>query len=825
MAEVALTIAVDCSGSTRGKVLEEEKIAIRSISNLLSRESQDRVLILPWNHGADSAISLSEMDDLFSSGGTDPTALLRDRHHRQALLNSSLWVLITDGEIDNYLVKDFALRIGDAGLHGTASIIICVGRGGHNPAACNISVGKSVFATVPDCLFLFHDIYAQNVYILQCKGRFKTLMPKSESTVVLDDNTRWEDLPKTSYEALRDFAVPRKRILMPDTVILTSGKTFNLNDIYNDTLDASLTNEILSNDDDLKTLLLTASTRGRKEDVKRWITKKKLRVADPMWAPRVDIEHRAFRNTEKVVDALRNSTIGVISVFQQELRLAHDANWNNLTVGISEEKQQAKTREEVIADATARLRLDDRLPGSPVLMGPVSPSLSGGSYQRSKAYTPADIEHKPFYPPTRPSSQKVVVPSLPSPDILFSQGFKFVKKTNYYSSITSEYLDGVCPLCERGGQVMALMLKQPDDHKPTDNYPVLQQHAKHKYPFVLGNFPDVDIVSPEIYCETCSVYLVQYGQSPKADRVLGAFPLVQTHGSAHECNLQRWSHTLMEAFGGRFHEDIVLSVFISVLYNTLDDLTSVDSGENTRVTRAIQWTCNNLLRSVMVSSDTVSIPLGETPPKNLNQAYSTSSVPLVDTIPRLMNNALHGRGPLISYPLDGFLVLILAARDVDHEDCTRESLRCVVWLRLVMLMAESHYALMNRVSREKAKSSLHNILQTQDAEIENGDQQSTLKTSPFISLSGTYLLSSDDLETFQRMGTLFSHIGNKCGPAIAVFLHYLLEYSSMCSTAVECFELIQKGEGLRKLFVGPEELSLSKAADLIARLYANDRRH
>jgi len=69
---------------------------------------------------------------------------------------------------------------------------------------------------------------------------------------------------------------------------------------------------------------------------------------------------------------------------------------------------------------------------------------------------------------------------------------------------------------------------------------------------------------------------------------------------------------LTEAFQYRFHESIVLSVFLSVLYNTLDDLTSVDSTENTNLVRAIRWACRNLLNSISVTRETDVIPLGET---------------------------------------------------------------------------------------------------------------------------------------------------------------------------------------------------------------------
>lgn len=831
ISDVALSIAIDCSGSTRGKVLEEEKAAIQSISKLLSQESQGRTLILPWNHEADPIISLEEMDEIFSNGGTDPTTLLRDKHHREALLGCDLWILITDGEIDNYLVQDLATRLGGAGLHGTASIVICVGRGGHSPAACNISVGKSVFATVPDCMFLYHDIQAHNVYILQCKGRFKALVPQSdkhESQVILDYGTKWNDLPQISYDALRQFPVPQKRKVSPETVILTSGNTFNLNDIYNDTLSDPLTNEIFSNDDDLKTLLLTASTRGRKEDVKKWIAKKKLRTSDALWVPRKDTEQCALKITEKIVVAMKSSANNDVSAWRNELRLAHERNWLAFTSTIAAEKVEAKIRDISITDATTRLVMDDKEPMTPVCLTPVSPRATSmrDELSRPTPVSPSNGRQEVYnsYYTTSVGLGLTHTQTQPHPSVLFSQGYRFLRSTEDRQSTQSEAFEAVCTLCEREGQVMALVLAQPEYDEPTPNYPGLKSYAKHKYPFVLGNFPEVDIVSPELHCETCSVYLVRYGQSPKADNILGALPLVQTHGKNHNINLQSWIDTLKKAFGGRFHEDIVLSVFISVLYNTLDDLASVDSGENTMLIRAIKWTCRNLVQSLIVSSDTAATPFGQSTPTAENTPDMASLQPLRETVQALINSALCGYGLLLNYPLDGFLVLMFIAQDIDHENCTRGNLRCVVWLRLLKYMSEVHYESIRREGRDTTNSNLSHILQKQDAMIVEEDQGSTLRRTPITALSGTYILPEEGLETFQRLGALFSHIDTKCGPAMAVFLHHLVEYSLRCDTVADCFDSMRKGSGLRKLFVGPEDICISKAADLTARVHTKRKK-
>ncbi|KAF2726634.1 hypothetical protein EJ04DRAFT_582559 [Polyplosphaeria fusca] len=836
-AEIDLTVAVDCSGSTRGRVLEAEKKAIRSISDVLSPQARQRVVILPWNDEADSMLTLDELEDLVGNGGTDPTTLLRDRHHRQALTNSSLWVLLTDGCIDQFLIERFALDIGTHGLHGTAAIVICAGQIRSLTVQCNISVGKSVFAVVPDCMFLFHDVDMDKVYILQCKGRFKNLLPNAKQHISLNERTTWAELPQFPYDALRNFHVPKPRELSRDTVLLTSGKTFDLNQVYNDTLDPSITNEILSNDDDLKTLLLTATTRGRNEDIRQWISKKKLQTSDPIWKPRPDLGQIASGTTQKLVDAIRNSDHHNIPSLKKHLQSAHETNWQKFARSISVERENARIRDVVILDATARLDLEDSPQMSPCApaLSPVSPALSKrrsvGAEQAQRMFDPddspdlSDSDTEPVLPlPSRKPISLVSrhhfqrAPDRNDVGVIYTRGYT-CRKFDRRPQLMSKYFEGNCNLCLRSGQIMALILSKPKDDEATANFPSPHQHARHKFPFLLGNFSDVDIVSHETFCETCSEYLVRHGESPKSDRVLGALPLVQTNGREHELNLQSWTESLNKAFEGRFDDSITISVFLSVLYNTLSDLAEEDSNENTTTIRAVRWACKNLLRSIKVCRNTATVPLGESPgPSN-----ESPSAPLEEIIPWLVRETPRGDTTLLSYPLDGFLILILSAKDIDHENCGRALLRCVIWLRLAYHMAEEHYNAI-RDNKDSAISNLIQLLHFEDSEAnpKGPDQKVLLKRSAvtLASLKGTPLLSSDDWETFGRMGTLFTQLTSRCEPATAVYLHYLLRCSSKYHSAMECFKAVRNVKALRKVFVSPEEVELSHAATIIAGLQA-----
>ena len=123
-----------------------------------------------------------------------------------------------------------------------------------------------------------------------------------------------------------------------------------------------------------------------------------------------------------------------------------------------------------------------------------------------------------------------------------------------------------------------------------------------------------------------------------------------------------------------------------------------------------------------ISSDTAPIPFGESTPQGKRPLQPpTPSAPLAETILRLLENAPQGHGLLLNYPLDRFLVPMLAARDIDNENCERESVRRVIWLRFAIHLNEAHYSLKHSDGREKANGRLTQILRTQNPEANPGE--------------------------------------------------------------------------------------------------------
>jgi hypothetical protein len=125
------------------------------------------------------------------------------------------------------------------------------------------------------------------------------------------------------------------------------------------------------------------------------------------------------------------------------------------------------------------------------------------------------------------------------------------------------------------------------------------------------------------------------------------------------------------------------------------------------------------------------------------------SLTLGETFVRLIKQAINGNGSPLNYPLNGFLVHVLAARDVDNENCERESLRCVVWLRTIFRLAECHYSYVRKGGLENARDRLQQIIYSRKLIPHPGSSifnPALMKKSiAMASLEGTHLLSSDDL--------------------------------------------------------------------------------
>ncbi|KAI2819001.1 hypothetical protein CBS147343_323 [Aspergillus niger] len=208
--QLPLTFAIDVSGSTLGPILRQEQDAIREIcGDSMPQELVSQSSILPWCHMAFPPMRIADVEDLSSDGQTDPGALLNNPACRSTLQDASLWFLLTDGHILEPRVQKFAHAISAAGIHGKACVIILFGYPQSSPFRCNISVGMSVFAVAPHCIFLFSDVITGMIFVLQAKGSFLDILPAEKRFVPFGEGTKWADLVTIRYDDLKRVKTPR----------------------------------------------------------------------------------------------------------------------------------------------------------------------------------------------------------------------------------------------------------------------------------------------------------------------------------------------------------------------------------------------------------------------------------------------------------------------------------------------------------------------------------------------------------------------------------------------------------------------------------------
>ena len=756
--ESGASIAVDISGSTQGKVLSEEISAVRTICDQFSDEAKLRTHILPWNHKSHPVISPSEIYTLSSGGGTDPTVLSTNPNFRHTLLRSPFWFLFTDGLIEHGLIQDFALGIENEGLHGTACVIVLFGRMPARPVECNISVGLSVFAAAPDCLFLFHDVSTGRLRILQCKGCFNIFIPRECDNPILNEDTPWGHLPQMSYHDLARFYVPVPRKLEQGSLGLQDGRVVNLEDLYSNRLDATEVNDILNNDDNLKSVLLSAATRGQSDRVGKWVSAQKVQSDDPVYMERLDINSTAFKLTKQLLaEMMTAKTSNDLREFRQQLREAHAAN----SQALANTSRFVNRRNEIVEDSITRLKELKPLRDSDSPSDSFSSSISAVS--PSERRTPLQI----------PSYQ---------PNLLYTPEFK-----------TTDSFDecaGQCRLCEGTVRPLALLLMRPPTELRTAGFPASRSQSKLAYPLTMGNFPETHVIAPFVCCEACSYFVVRH-RSAFGEQIVGALPLVN-----YDINRSLWIETINIALEERFARSDVEAVFLAMLYSSMDTAKPNNSGDSAQLLSTLRWTIDNVLQNVSLSAD-----LRESP---MDSAVSLS---FPSVLSQSFSDVQKISCPFLLYPLEGFVVMMRAAEDLQiSAGASRKE--HIIFQRLLFHLTERYWDYRQNVTEAATLPQLLGKPAT-------AGQVSTAETLISVSeLSGGPLLGQDTIRTFRKFGNDFRWIEDSTGPAISVFLHYLVP-TPIHSTAAECFESIKSQPNLGALFLAPESIDAQTAAELV----------
>ena len=222
-------------------------------------------------------------------------------------------------------------------------------------------------------------------------------------------------------------------------------------------------------------------------------------------------------------------------------------------------------------------------------------------------------------------------------------------------------------------------------------------------------------------------------------------------------------------------------------------------------------------------------------------------MPMVLVLGKSLRDIQQPEPPLLRYPVGGFVVLMLIIMDMTLFTSVKVC-QIAVWHRFLFHLVEKYCTLLV-VDDSQAVLALQNIHQVSlpDTDMQSGsgtDVQSgddanarpiskipsesgnnaehpdgprdVLMDSPIRlkpqampsagldTICGTYLVSEEDLEEFQRLADLFEPIEDFCSAALDGFLKCLLQHATTPSLAIEVFDKMRAQEDLYEVFHIPE---------------------
>ncbi|KAK1988229.1 hypothetical protein LZ30DRAFT_777074 [Colletotrichum cereale] len=608
---IPVSFAVDISGSTYGQTLESEKTFIRKVSSLLSPRARFASKILPWDDKAHPILSLAQLDSLEDRGGTDPGALLSNAKHNHALKESSLWFLMTDGLIPKEARARFANDIARHGIHGISCIIVIFGNPTTGPASCDTSVGVSVFATVPNCAFLFCDENNAGLRVMQTKGCFDVLL-KGQSHPVFDSSSRWDLLPQVLVEDFASILVPKPKRLGSNQVALQDSLVINMDDLFANRLSPDQVARIFSNIDNLDSVRMTSQTRNQQDEFRHWLRQQKIQPNDPVSKPRHDRGGRAGSYFNELVDLISRGQPPP-GPLQARLRAAYLENMRHFVADAQGRIVEAEERSDVIGrvSATSFSSIDT----SPSLRSPVGvmgrPPVTSAPLPRPSGYRSAPVQISYAYEDkitVTPSDQIMSGYTEPpgAPRIIPHRGARrlpridrTIEKEEPWGSWETDLLDqslrgllytgglqasrgsfkGTCPVCGATSITMAWVFRSPfsGPEAGTQGFPLPGSHTRLAFPLAMGHFPETSGVLaslpsastptpgrssssplPTLVCDPCSVMFARQG--PLSFGITAALPMV-----GFTENRDTVLGILAGAFENRFARADLSQVFLSVL--------------------------------------------------------------------------------------------------------------------------------------------------------------------------------------------------------------------------------------------------------------------
>ena len=183
--------AVDASASTFGPIMKAQAKIVSGFHG----SSDDTIAKWDSSCGLPRLLNNVAPDFFHGLGGTQPASILRSVQAVNAIRNSDLWILLTDGQIDAHSVAELTRLAEEMDVLQVPVVLVITGRQQATPAQTAISVGVSFFASAREALILFKDYGTGQISLIDAKGCFALL--KTNGDV---DLSSWRSLKTYANE-------------------------------------------------------------------------------------------------------------------------------------------------------------------------------------------------------------------------------------------------------------------------------------------------------------------------------------------------------------------------------------------------------------------------------------------------------------------------------------------------------------------------------------------------------------------------------------------------------------------------------------------------
>ncbi|RVD85406.1 uncharacterized protein DFL_003729 [Arthrobotrys flagrans] len=186
--------AVDASGSTSGRIM---KLQQEFTERMHSGHTDDQVVM--WgSHCGNPIKDIPTVPWTECMGGTEPTTILQNKQALEAIGESDVWYLLTDGGISG--VPRLTQLALDTSVVAIPTIFVITGYKGNAPSNLNISVGIAFYANASDVMILFKDVATGILHIIAGKGCFAPLVAGG-SQATSPDLSSWDVVRALKDEA------------------------------------------------------------------------------------------------------------------------------------------------------------------------------------------------------------------------------------------------------------------------------------------------------------------------------------------------------------------------------------------------------------------------------------------------------------------------------------------------------------------------------------------------------------------------------------------------------------------------------------------------